>query len=244
MDRLRGIAFETYLYTSALVMGLLAAPLLLFGEKSARLVTSNWTRMSLSALRAITGISYRIEGDEHIPQKGALIAANHQSMWETIALYALLPRPVMVFKKELTHLPIYGWFALRAGNIAVDRNGGVKAMRDLQRKAARAVEDGAQVIVFPEGTRMKPGETARFQPGIAGIYTASGAPCVPVAHDSGRFWRHPGPAKRSGEVTLRFLPPIEPALDRKEFLARLQNAINAARPDINDMLATKDADHG
>ncbi len=234
MQKLRGIAFAAFLYSSGAIFGLIASPVLLFGENAPRSVAKLWTRMALSALKHIAGVTYRLEGLDLIPEGGAIIAVNHQSMWETIALYHLMPRPVIVFKKELTHVPIYGWFVSRAGNIAVDRKGGPKALRAMREQAANKIKEGCQVIIFPEGTRVRPGERAKFHPGVAGVYTAAKAPCVPAAHNSGLFWRYPGPEKVPGEITLKFLPPISPGLNRKDFLSLLKEEIDGARPDLID----------
>lgn len=230
---LRSYAFTAFMVTTIIVMGIACLPALLFGKGPARAIVQFWARMMLGALRLIAGVSYRIEGAERIPQTGALVAANHQSMWETIALYALLPKPVVILKKELMAIPIYGWWARATGNIAVDRKAGAKALRAMRAAARRAIENGEQVTVFPEGTRVAPGTRAPFQPGVAGVYTAVEAPCAPVAHDSGRFWRHPGPRKEPGQITLVFAAPIEPGLDRKAFMAALQSRIEAARPDLS-----------
>ena len=230
---LRSYAFTAFMIATIIVMGIVCLPALLFGRGAARAVAQFWARMMLGALKIIAGVSCRIEGAERIPRTGALVAANHQSMWETIALYALLPRPVVILKQELADLPIYGWWARATGSIAVDRKAGAKALRAMRAAARKAVENGEQVTVFPEGTRIAPGARAAFQPGVAGVYAAIDAPCVPVAHDSGRFWRHPGPRKEPGEITLVFEAPIAPGLSRKAFMTTLQSRIEAARPDLS-----------
>lgn len=232
MRRLGAIAFMAFLVLSALVLGVLGAPALLFGQNAGRAVVKLWARIVLGALKVFTGVRWRIEGAENLPEGGALIASNHQSMWETLVFFLLLKKPVMILKAELLRVPIYGWWAHQAGNIAIDREGGARALRAMQSAAARKIAEGAQVVVFPEGTRAPPGETMPYQPGVAGIYLRAHAPCTPVAHDSGRFWRHPGIGKTPGEITLRILPPIAPGLDRRTFLAELARRINAARPDL------------
>jgi len=234
MQLIRSFLFFGFLVAVTLAFGVLAAPLLLFGENTARWVCKRWVQLVLAGLQIIAGISYRVIGKENIPHTGAIVASNHQSMWETMALYALLPRPVTVFKKELLRVPVYGWFSARAGNIAVDRDGGAKTLRKLRKDVAKCIEDGCQVIFFPEGTRAPPGEIIPFKPGIAGVYAATNAPCVPVAHDSGRYWRTPGPKKIRGEISIEFLPPIEAGLDRKVFSKTLENQILKARPDLKN----------
>ncbi|WP_428407552.1 lysophospholipid acyltransferase family protein [Hyphococcus sp.] len=239
--RIRSAAFSFYLIVTVAVMGIVCLPVMLFGRGPARATVKLWSRLALFGLHQIAGVTYKIEGAENLPQGGALIAANHQSQWETIALYALAPKPVMVFKKELKRIPVYGWWAARAGNIAIDRKGGAKALRAMTREAKARAEAGEQIIIFPEGTRMKPGERGALQPGVAGVYAAMDAPCTPVVHDSGRFWRHPGGEKIPGAISLHFLPAIPPGLDRKEFLRVLAARLEGARPDL---IASEKAAHG
>ena len=229
---LRSFAFLAFMVVVTLVIGFFGAPALFLGRDAAQTVAKLWTRTILFGLKFFAGVSHRIEGADNIPDSGALIAANHQSMWETIALYSILPRPVMILKKELVRIPIYGWWAAPTGSIIVDRKGGAKTLRNMQEAAKEKIGAGEQVIVFPEGTRIAPGTTAKFHPGVAGIYGASEASCTPVAHNSGEFWRFPGPLKVPGEITLRFLPPIEKGLDRRQFIETLKTNIEAARPDL------------
>lgn len=232
MQRLRSIAFAIFFGLSILVASIVAAPVALFSAKAARAVAKSWSRAILHAVKIIAGVSYKIEGEENIPQGGAIVAANHQSQWETIALYAHLPNPVVIAKKELFDIPIYGWWLRRVGNIAVDRAGGAKALRALRAEAAAHIANGDQIVVFPESTRAPVGEKLPFHPGVAGIYSSVDGPCVPAAHDSGLYWRYPGIDKVPGEITLKFLPPIAADLDRKTFLRELQSQIEKARPDL------------
>lgn len=238
MQHFRSTVFSIFLVSLVVVMGVMLSPVMLFGKNPSRAVIQYWARLTLGGLKLIAGVSYRVEGAQNIPAGGALIAANHQSMWETIALYALTPKPVMIFKKELLQIPVYGWWAARAGNIAVDRKGGAKALRAMSRAAKDRTDAGEQIVIFPEGTRMQPGEKTSLQPGVAGIYAATGAPCTPVAHDSGRHWRHPDGGKTPGVITVRFLPPIEPGLDRRAFLRDLKSRLETARPDLGEGSST------
>jgi 1-acyl-sn-glycerol-3-phosphate acyltransferase len=187
----------------------------------------------LLSLRIICGIRHRIEGREFIPTGGALVAVNHQSMWETIAFVAILERPVLVFKKELLKVPVYGWWVKKSGSIPVDRDAGVKALNAMTRMARDKIRAGHQVVVFPEGTRARIGERLKLQPGVASIYMAAGAPCTPAVHDSGRVWRQPGgvtAVKSPGLITLRFLPAIEPGLPRKKFMSALEARLHGESP--------------
>lgn len=220
--------FAAYLAVSLIAIATLCAPLLLLGEAGARTGVRIWSRAALGGLRAICGVRHVVIGADNIPDGGGIIAANHQSMWETIALFALVPKPVMVFKRELLGVPIYGWWGMKAGSIPVDREAGPKAIKALSRTASQKIAEGCQVIVFPEGTRGRVGEALPLQPGVAAIYAAAGASCTPALHDSGRFWLYPGGVgsrKRPGVITLRFLPPIEAGQDRKAFQRRLEAAL-------------------
>lgn len=232
MTILRSALFQIYLVLTTATVALFGLPAPLFGQKPARAVIRFWAYAVLFGLAAICGVRYRIEGKENLPQGGAIVAANHQSMWETIVFFTLLPNPVMVFKAELLRIPVYGWWGLRAGYIPIDRKAGVKSIRLMSRRTREEVADGAQVVVFPEGTRIPVGAQAPLQPGVAAMYLAAEAPVTPAAHDSGRFWLRPGWLKRPGVITLRILPAIAPGLERKAFLETLRERIESARPDL------------
>lgn len=232
MTQIRSALFTVYLVIVTMLVGVLCIPAPLIGAKPARAFIKLWARTALFGLKAICGITHRIVGAENLPAGGAIVASNHQSMWETMIFFAILPNPVAIFKAELLKIPLYGWWGARAGSIPIDRKAGVKSIRLMTKHARDEIADGAQIIVFPEGTRTRVGERGALQPGIAGIYLATGAPCVPAGHDSGRFWRHPGPLKTPGVITLTILPAIAPGLDRKTFLSTLRERIEAARPDL------------
>lgn len=232
LSRLRGGAHIAFMALFVIAVTIFAAPAMLLGPDRGLAVIRVWARGSLACLRLLCGIGYRVEGAEHIPTGGAIIAVNHQSQWETLALFALLPRTSMVFKDSLLKVPFYSWWGVRTGSIPVDRNAGPQSIRKLIRAARQRIEDGYQLVIFPEGTRVAPGAKAPLQPGVAAIYLASGAPVTPAVHDSGLYWRHPGLERRPGVITLRFLPPIPPGLDRATFEKRLDAAMTGARPDL------------
>ena len=233
--RLRGAAHLVFMAALAIVVTPVAAPFVLIGgPKVALVVIRIWAAISLAALRILCGVGYRVEGLEHLPKERAIVACNHQSMWETVALFALLPQPAAVFKESLLKVPVYGWWGKVSGSIPVDREAGALTVRRLMREAKDRLDLGFQLIIFPEGTRLPPGVTAPLQPGVAAVYLAADAPTVPVVHDSGVFWRHPGFERRPGTITLRFLPAIPPGLAREEFQARLESAMTNGRRDLSD----------
>lgn len=229
MTAARSLLFTTFLVILTGVLGVVFLPALLIGPDGARAIIKFWSHMALGALKLFCGIDHRVEGRENLPEGAAIVAANHQSMWETIALYALLKRPTMVFKQELLKIPVYGWWA-RASGVMLDRQAGARALRALREATARRLARGDQIVIFPEGTRGPPGGLLPLLPGVAGIYLVAEAPVTPVVHNSGSFWRHPGLAKTPGTITLKILPAIPPGLPRREFMARLEAALSSAAP--------------
>lgn len=227
MNAVRAYVFTLFLALLTGVMGILCLPAVLLGPEAARAVIKIWAHVALAALKLVCGVSHRILGAEHLPTGAAIVAANHQSMWETVALFAILKRPVMVFKKELLAIPVYGWWA-RAAGVMIDREAGAKAIRALRQETDKRLAKGDQIVIFPEGTRGPPGGLLPLLPGIAGVYLVADAPVTPAVHDSGLFWRHPGVMKNPGVITLKILPAIPPGLPRKEFMARLEAALGGA----------------
>ena len=230
MNALRSLLFLASMMLSAIIIGLLALPALLKREWSIG-ISKIWAQTCLGALHLFCGIKDQVEGGEHIPQGAALIACKHQSMWETLKLTVLLPRPCFVLKKELKHWPFFSWFARRDGFIFIDREAGASALREMTEQAKARAAEGAQIIIFPEGTRVKPGEGVPFQPGVAALAKALGIPTIPVTHDSGAFWIQPGPEKRAGTVTMTFMPAIQAPKDRKAYLRHLKETIDGPVPE-------------
>ena len=178
--------------------------------------------------RGIIGLRYRVVGREHLPDGPFVLAAKHQSAWDTIIFFVLLERPAYVLKKELLAIPLYGLYARRAGHIAVDRKAGAKALRALLEDSRRAVADGMVPVIFPQGTRTAPGTRLPYQPGVAALYKGLDLPVVPVALNSGLFWGRRAFRKRPGTIRLEFLPAIPPGKDRAGFMAELEGAIEQA----------------
>lgn len=223
MIAVRSRLFDVAMALLTATMGIVCLPALI-DRRAARAMTRVWARCALGALNLICGMRHRVIGEENIPAGAAIVASNHQSMWETIALLALLPRPAIVFKKELLRIPVYGLWARRTG-VPVDRSGGAKAIRMLRRETERHVARGDQIVVFPEGTRGPPGGLGPLQPGIAAMYLIADVPAAPVVHNSGEFWRHPGGLKEPGEIAIRFLPAIDAKMPRRNFMKALDAAL-------------------
>jgi 1-acyl-sn-glycerol-3-phosphate acyltransferase len=179
-------------------------------------------------LRWICNIHVRIEGREHVPAGPAMIAAKHQSLWDTAIVLRLFRGPAIVMKQELLKIPVYGALCRAQGMIAVDRAGGAKALKAMLKDARDAAAANRKLLIFPQGTRTLPGEAAPYQPGVAALYRDLKIPVVPVALNSGFFWPKRGILRRPGTIVLRFLPAIPAGLDRDAFMQELQTHIESA----------------
>ncbi len=230
MTMLRSALFAAGFVAATALLVFLLSPALFASRRAARRAGAVWGRVTVFLLRSIAGIRHEVRGS--LPGPGSIVAAKHQSAWETLVLAALLPDPVYVVKRELLSVPGVGWYFRRAGQIAVDRKGGASALRHMVQEAGAALENGAQLVVFPEGTRVAPGERRPYHPGIAALYRETGARVVPVALNSGRHWSRRGFRMRPGTIRLDFLEPIPPGMDRRAFMALLEERIERACREI------------
>jgi 1-acyl-sn-glycerol-3-phosphate acyltransferase len=187
-----------------------------------------WGRTTLWLLRRLCRIDVEWRGLDKIPPGGIIVAAKHQSTWETFALVTVLPDPTFIIKRELMWIPFFGWYAWRAGMIPVDRAAGKAALDDLTARAAEAAAAGRQIVIFPEGTRRAAGAEPRYKIGVAHIYAACGVPCVPIALNSGLFWPRRRLMRFPGTVRVEVLDPIPANRDRDAFFAELERDIEAA----------------
>jgi 1-acyl-sn-glycerol-3-phosphate acyltransferase len=174
-------------------------------------IISGWSRLVILLSRMILKIDWRIEGREHLPQRPSVILAKHQSAWETMAFQLFFPPQVHVLKRELLWIPFFGWGLALMSPIAIDRRRGHSALRFMAKRGKQRLAQGFWIVVFPEGTRVAPGEKRPYQIGGAWLAAASGAPVVPVAHNAGLVWPRNAFLKRPGTVTIRIGPPIDPA---------------------------------
>ncbi len=214
----------------------------LFNREWALIVGRAWNRAMLGSLKLICGLDHQILHPERIPDQAVLIAAKHQSMWETMALAIILPKPCIILKKELFNIPVFGWFCRSCGFIGIDREAGSAAMREMLTQAKARAAEGFQIVIFPEGTRQKPGTSSRYHPGVAGLYSALKIPCIPVAHNAGLFWQYPSVVKKAGRITMSFEEPIEPGLKRKAFMEKLETAIETTSLHLAGMVPVPSAE--
>jgi 1-acyl-sn-glycerol-3-phosphate acyltransferase len=152
----------------------------------------------------------------------------HQSTWDTLILPVVLDDPTIVLKRELLFVPFFGWYAARAGSIAIDRRAGAGALRRMLSKARRVAATGRPIVIFPEGTRVAPGEQRPYHPGVAALYQSQALPLVPAAVNSGLYWGRRSFIKRPGRIVLEFLDPIPPGWPRDRLMAELKRRIETA----------------
>ena len=199
-------------------------------RKYAMIMPIIWTGGAIKLLDWICGIHLKIEGKENLPkQHGFIVASKHQSAMETSIFHNLVPDTFYVFKKELLWIPFAGMYALKTGCLPIDRKGGASALRKMFIGAQKRFQQGMNMVIFPEGTRTKPGEetTKPYSPGIALLYENCHVPVVPVALNTGYCWPKNRFIRYPGTVTLRILKPIQPGLPKREFLKVLQDTIES-----------------
>ena len=165
-------------------------------------------------LKSLCGLNYEIEGQENIPANTAIIFAKHQSTWETMALQLIFPPQTFVVKKELMWVPFFGWGLASLNPIAIKRGSGRSAIKQVVRQGIERLKAGIWVVIFPEGTRVRPGQRVRYKLGGAILAAKSGYPIVPVAHNSGEYWPKKQFLKKPGTIKIVIGPPIQ-SKDRK-----------------------------
>lgn len=225
---LRSLFFNVGWYVGTAVIAIVGLPLLLAPRRVVIAWADVWIVFCLWWLRVTCGITHRVSGLENRPAGPVILACKHQSSWETLAFHRLFPNAATVLKRELVFIPVVGWAMARAGNIAVERGDGARALRSLLRQAKATVAEGRSVLIYPEGTRTPVGSTKPYHAGIAAVYRQLGIPVVPVALNSGLFWGRRKFIKRPGLIEVEVLPAIPPGLGREAFMATLQERIETA----------------
>jgi len=202
---------------------------LLLTERSTLWAVRWWTGGLMLLARFVVGITYRAEGREHIPKGPCIIAAQHQSSYETYRMFSEVYHPIFVLKRELIWIPLIGWYMLRAGFVSINRGAGAGAMRKMLRETQDALDRGFQVVVFPEGTRVLPGRSNPYRPGIAALYTHCNVPVIPMALNTGAFWGKTRILKMPGEIVFKFLPALPTGLDKETMLTELRTRLESVK---------------
>lgn len=172
---------------------------------------TRWTVFNLWWLKITCNLKHNIEGLENIPAKPSIIMSKHQSAWETLAIQLIFPPQVWILKRELLWLPIYGWGLSSMQPIAIDRGSAIKSFRQIVKQGCDRLAEGLWIVIFPEGTRVAPGQRQKYLPGGGMLAEKSGALIIPVAHNAGYFWPKNSITKKSGTIQMVIGPAIDPA---------------------------------
>jgi len=224
----RSLAFNAAFFGGGFLFALALLPCLVLPRGVVQRGLKAWAAGVMWALKHIAGLSWEVKGLQNLPDRPCIFACKHQSAWETGIFYMLVGDPSYILKKELLSIPFFGWYIARGGAIAIDRKAGASALKRMISGTKDRLARGQNVVIFPEGTRAAPGKPGTYHPGVAALYKNIDAPLVPVALNSGLFWQRRSFLKRPGRITLEFLPPIEPGLDRRAFMGGLQAQLETA----------------
>ena len=225
---IRSLLFNVAFYLWTSLMFLLSLPALLLPVGAVWGLGRVWVCGTVLLLRIFVGLTHEVRGLAHRLPGAALYAVKHQSAWDTLIFALLLDRPAIVLKQELLNLPLFGWYMRKCRMIPVDRKGRGAALKRMAAAARNRAAHGRPILIFPQGTRVAPGTHRGYQPGVAALYGALNLPVVPVALNSGLFWGRRSFHKLPGRIVVEFLPPIPSGLERREFMAELETAIETA----------------
>ena len=228
MLRVRGYIFLLVFFTWTFACCCLLGWVLLLQRKRLVWVITAYMRSVSLLERLIAGVTWEVRGETKLPPGPVLVAIKHQSAWETLKLHLLFHDPAIVWKQELARIPIWGYFMRKADMLMIDRAGGAAALRNLVDQAQGMVAQGRAVVIFPEGTRTRPGQATAYHGGIGLLQRRLGLPIVPVALNSGTFWSRGLFPLRRGTVVIEFLPPIMPGQPQALVMAQLSEKIEAA----------------
>jgi 1-acyl-sn-glycerol-3-phosphate acyltransferase len=206
---LRSALFALFLIIVTLPYSFIALATFPFSLRARYRVISAWSRLMLAAVEVICGVRYRVLGAERLPPAPFVVLAKHQSAWETIAFQKIFPPQVWVVKRELLWIPFFGWGLAMLAPIAINRGSGSRALRQMLAQGSDRLARGMCIVIFPEGTRVAPGERKPYQPGGAWLAAQTAAPVVPVAHNSGVLWRRNAFLKFPGTITVSVGAPID-----------------------------------
>ena len=225
---IRSLTFNLLFYLNLITLLLVSLPALAMTRREVFAVARFWARSSLWLLKTICGTHVEFRGREHIPAEPFIVAAKHQSMWETFALTLLFDDFTFILKRELTFIPFFGWYLWKADQVAIDRKAGSSALAQAAERAKEIFAKKRVLFIFPEGTRRPAGAPPKYKFGVAHIYDVSGVPCLPIALNSGLFWARRSWLRRPGTIIVDILKPIAPGMEKEEFFRLLQERMEAA----------------
>ncbi|WP_010302501.1 lysophospholipid acyltransferase family protein [Candidatus Odyssella thessalonicensis] len=225
MRKLRSFIFNLYFVIVSSACAIFGLPFLLGHRRLAFTVPQVWAGLTSWGARNILGLTYKVEGLEHLPKGACIIASKHQSAWETVVFCEIFPESIFVAKRELLMIPFFNFHFIKQKTIMLNRKLGGQARADLVRQAKARVAEGDRIIIYPEGTRRPMGAEPKYKQGIGAMYTELNVPVVPVALNSGLFWPRRSFEKRPGTIVVSILPPLMPGLTHAEFMQTLEERV-------------------
>lgn len=220
---LRSLVFVVQIYLAMAMVGLVFAPWALLSRRGALVACKTYCRWVLWSARWMVGIRAELRG--RVPRGEVVIAAKHQSFLDILIIFNAVPRPKFIMKRELLWTPFIGVYAKRLGCVPVDRGRGGAAMARMVKDVAAEFQEPGQLIIYPQGTRVAPGDYRPYKMGSAVLYEELGEKCIPAATNVGLFWPRKGILRKPGRAVVEFLEPIAPGLPRDAFMKRLENAV-------------------
>ncbi|MCF3641011.1 1-acyl-sn-glycerol-3-phosphate acyltransferase [Rhizobium sp. TRM95111] len=225
----RSVLFNIAFYLNLIAQMVVLTPVyFLLPRKKAYIVPKNWVRTNHWLFKVIVGATFEIEGLENIPKSSYIFAPKHQSFWDAYALLPWLDDPFYILKRELTWIPLFGWYVLKQRMVPVNRGARGKIMAEVMERTKREMASGRQLIIYPEGTRRPPGAPPEYKYGIARLYRDLKVPVVPVVMHPGLFWPRRKFLRFPGHFKVRILPPVAPGMDPDAFLAHLIEVMESA----------------
>ncbi len=225
MQLFRSLIFNISIYVVMVIYAIVFFLPALYSKEYAFRACHAWCAYVRWALRWMVGLETEVRGTP--PTDEVMIAAKHQSFLDIIMIYNSIPRGKFIMKRELMYAPILGQYALRLGCVPVDRGKRGAAIEKMKRDVAKGRADPGQLVIYPQGTRVAPGDKRPYKVGTGVIYDTLGQPCVPVATNVGHFWPKRGVLRKPGVAVVEFLDPIPPGLPVKDFMTRMEDAIES-----------------
>jgi 1-acyl-sn-glycerol-3-phosphate acyltransferase len=240
---IRSTLFNIAFYSFTALACILCLPCLFFPKKQAMLAVRIFVHGTHGLEKYILGLDYEVRGRENLPPSGSyIVAAKHESPYETTKLNILFADPAIVLKRELLRIPLWGRFLAKVEPIAIDRSHKKEAMEQIIEGAKRVRDQGRPIVIFPQGTRVYPWQTTAerpYKPGVARTALAVGLPIIPMALNSGMFWPRKSWLKHSGKVVFEFLPPLDMAQDVPALMKDLETKLEAASQALHRAAETK-----
>ena len=232
---IRSAFFYLLSFLWTLFLGIVCIPYIFLPNAYVRQLANLWISGILELLRLICSITYEVRGKQNIPKHAVIVASKHQSAFETLLLFKLIKNSVFIHKRELFYIPIFGQYLKKSNMIAINRDEGSKALRQMLNEVKQKISNDQSIIIFPEGTRKKPGELPDYKPGIAGIYKETKANILPVALNSGYCWPKHTFIKKPGRIIIKFLNLIPSKLDRLEMLKKIELVIEKETNNLSNI---------